>query len=187
MIGLPLGLLYANAGEWAIHKYVLHGHGRSPTSPWAYHLHEHHLAVSRLGGHDPAYKKLRPEWNGQTKELLGLSALAAAHLPLAPVAPWFTAGVLFSIGRYYYVHRRSHLDPAWGRAHAPWHTDHHLGPNQERNWCVTWPWFDHILGTREAYVGTDAERLNRDRGAASVLSSAEAGDASPVAPAPVAV
>jgi hypothetical protein len=24
-----------------------------------------------------------------------------------------------------------------------------MGPNQDANWCVSYPWFDHVLGTRE--------------------------------------
>ena len=34
------------------------------------------------------------------------------------------------------------------REHLPWHVDHHLGRNQDTNWCVTKPWFDYIMGTR---------------------------------------
>ena len=29
MIGIPLGLLYGNVSEWAIHKYVLHEKGKN--------------------------------------------------------------------------------------------------------------------------------------------------------------
>jgi hypothetical protein len=32
-----------------------------------------------------------------------------------------------------------------------------MGPNQEANWCVTRPWFDVIMGTRERWVGTEEE------------------------------
>lgn len=148
MIGIPLGLLYSNAGEWIIHKYVLHGQGRRKDNFWSFHLAEHHLAASRNGGRDPVYDKLRWRWDAQTKELFGLAMLAAVHVPLFPVAPFFTGTVLFGVGNYYYVHRRAHRDPEWARAHLPWHYDHHMGPNQDLNWCVTHPWFDQILGTR---------------------------------------
>ena len=30
MIGLPIGILVANAGEWVIHKHILHKQGRVP-------------------------------------------------------------------------------------------------------------------------------------------------------------
>ena len=49
---------------------------------------------------------------------------------------------------YFYVHRRSHLEPEWGRKRIPWHFDHHMNSNQDANWCVTRPCFDYIMGTR---------------------------------------
>ena len=62
---------------------------------------------------------------------------------------------------YWHVHRKSHLDPAWARANLPWHVDHHLGPDQHANWCVTWPGMDYLLGTRKPWVGTRAEAQRR--------------------------
>jgi sterol desaturase/sphingolipid hydroxylase (fatty acid hydroxylase superfamily) len=38
-----------------------------------------------------------------------------------------------------------------------------MGPNQAANWCVTRPWFDHLMGTREPYVGTERERRDQRR------------------------
>jgi hypothetical protein len=35
-----LGLLYANAGEWFMHKYILHALGKNKDSFWHYHLQE---------------------------------------------------------------------------------------------------------------------------------------------------
>jgi sterol desaturase/sphingolipid hydroxylase (fatty acid hydroxylase superfamily) len=49
------------------------------------------------------------------------------------------------------------LDPEWARKVVPWHVDHHLGPDQDKNWCVTKPWFDWVMGTRVPYVGTARE------------------------------
>ena len=77
--------------------------------------------------------------------MLGLGAL---HLPLLPVAPWFTATALYCAYNYYRKHKRAHLDPAWAAAHLSWHVDHHMGDNPEANYCVTQPWFDHLVGTR---------------------------------------
>ena len=51
----------------------------------------------------------------------------------------------------------------WARENLTWHYDHHMGPDQDCNWCVTWPWFDHIMGTREPYVGTEREARDRKR------------------------
>jgi hypothetical protein len=163
MLGFPLGLLYANAGEWLVHKHVLHGLGKHKNSFWAYHWHEHHRESRRNGNYDVNYKRSPFEWNSQSKELLGLIGLALAHAPLFPVAPWFTSAVWFSIWRYHRVHQRAHLDPAWAREHLPWHMDHHLGPNQDANWCVTWPFFDILMGTADAYVGTQREMDDQKR------------------------
>lgn len=166
MIGFPLALLYINAGEWLVHRYVLHGLGRRRTSYWAFHWHEHHREARQHDMLDPKYQRPVAGWHAQGKEALGLVGAALVHLPLLPVAPYFTAGVLYALGNYYRVHRRSHRDPAWAREHLPWHVDHHLGPNQHANWCVTRPWFDLVMGTREPYVGTAREAEDQRRRAA---------------------
>ncbi|MBO9471319.1 hypothetical protein J7355_14585 [Endozoicomonas sp. G2_2] len=46
------------------------------------------------------------------------------------------------------MHAKAHIDAEWGR-HAPWHYDHHMGHDQNANWCVTRPWLDYITGSRE--------------------------------------
>src|SRR5678810_358567 len=103
MIGIPDGLFAANAGEWIIHKYVLHGRGRKKRSFWAFHWHEHHRAC-RAGAEpalDPAYRGSPLRWNAQGKEVLALAAGAAALLPLAPIAPFFVGAVVYSTVDYY--------------------------------------------------------------------------------------
>ena len=55
------------------------------------------------------------------------------------------------------------MDPEWAREHAPWHYDHHMGPNPEANWCITSPFFDEMMGTREPYLGTEREAADRRR------------------------
>lgn len=150
MLGIPVGLLYSNASEWLVHKYILHGLGRRKDSLWSFHWHEHHRNARQNDMVDKGY--LRPlgqwEWNAQTKEALALLASALAHAPLFPIFPFFTATVWYSQLHYYRVHKRAHLDPQWAEEHLPWHADHHLGPDQDANWCVTRPWFDLLMGTR---------------------------------------
>jgi hypothetical protein len=158
VIGIPLALAVANASEWLLHKYVLHGLGTSKRSFWSYHWHEHHREARLKSMADPHYERPVWGWHSQGKEALGLVGLAALTLPLFPVAPFFTATGLYCIANYYRVHKRAHMDPAWAREHLPWHVDHHLGPNPHANWCVTKPWFDVLMGTREPYVGTERER-----------------------------
>lgn len=157
MIGIPLGLAYMNAGEWLVHKYVLHGLGRSKKSFWSFHWHEHHREVRRNDHFDEAYEQPMVGWHAQGKEALGLAAAAVIHAPLLPVAPFFTAAVWYSIWNYYRVHKKSHLDPEWAKENLTHHYDHHMGPNQDANWCVTHPWFDNVMGTRVPYVGTERE------------------------------
>ena len=166
MIGIPLGLLAANATEWVVHKYVLHDMGRNRKSFWAFHWHEHHRACRRHGHHDPAYDTGPLEQSARRRETASLLAAAAAVTPLLPVAPFFTATLYYSAINYYRVHKRAHVDPEWAREHLPWHYDHHMGPNQDANWCVTRPWFDHLMGTREPYVGTEREAKDIARKAA---------------------
>ena len=77
-----LGLLYANAGEWLVHKYTLHALGKKIHSFWAYHLHEHHAICISNNMLDPGYQKLTlTTWNTQSKELASrYFAAACANL-----------------------------------------------------------------------------------------------------------
>jgi len=145
------GLLYANAGEWLMHKYILHALGENPHSFWAYHLHAHHAACAEHAMVDPGYKTISlTTWNTQSKELVVLAGIVLLHLPLFIVLPSLTSALYLSLALYYYKHRKAHLDPAWAKQHLRWHYDHHLckQPSCSGNWCVTWPWFDYLLGTR---------------------------------------
>jgi hypothetical protein len=167
MLGIPLGLALVNATEWAVHKYILHGLGKDPKSPFAFHWHDHHRAARKHGGVDDAYRKnLFRVWNAQTKEALAILAGGLSVAPLLPVAPFFVGAVWYGAANYYIKHRRAHLDPAWARKHLPWHYDHHMGPNQHKNWCVTRPWMDLVMGTREPYVGTEREARDLEKRAA---------------------
>lgn len=173
MIGIPIALLISNAGEWVIHKYVLHELGRKKKSFWSFHWHEHHKASRRQGFRDPAYERPLFGWHAQAREALGLVGLSLAVTPLAPVAPFFVGTVYFCALRYYRLHKKSHLDPAWAREHLPWHYDHHMGPDQEANWCVTHPFFDHVMGTRVPYAGTEREERDRMRAEKAAQRRAE--------------
>src|ERR1043165_83881 len=157
MIGIPVALAVFGYGEWATHKYLLHGLGRDKTSRFAFHYYQHHQAVRRNGGYDPAYEG--PVWSTATqgREAIGLSGVALAPAPPFSVAPVYTSAVWYCLYRYRRVHRRAHLDPSWGRDHLPWHYDHHMG-DQDKNFGVSWSWFDVLAGTREVFVGSERER-----------------------------
>lgn len=180
MIGIPLGLAWAAAGEWWIHKHLLHGQGKKKDSFWSFHWHEHHRNVRRTEHRDECYERPVLGWHAQGKEALALVGLAAAHAPLLPVAPWFTLTVWYRVIHYHRVHKRSHLDPEWAREHLPWHYDHHMGRDQDKNWGVTTPWFDEIMGTRVPYVGTEDERRDLEKRAR--LAERRAGQAGKAEP-----
>lgn len=147
LLGFPLGLLAENAGEWLMHRYLLHGFGRRRGSAWAYHLSEHHRICRERGMVDPGYREWPLRWNTQGKEIVVLLSALLIHAPLLVWAPGYVAGMCCGIVCYYRRHRKSHLDPEWAKTHLPWHYRHHMGENPNADWCVTWPWFDRLMGT----------------------------------------
>lgn len=151
MLGILIGLAASNAGEWFIHKYWLHGLGKNKKSFWAFHWHEHHRESRKNAMFDAQYIRSVFTWSPQGKEALALALGAVAMTPMLPVAPFFTGTVWYRMYRYYVIHKRAHLDREWAKTNLPWHYDHHMGKDQNANWCVTHPWFDHVMGTRKLY------------------------------------
>jgi sterol desaturase/sphingolipid hydroxylase (fatty acid hydroxylase superfamily) len=172
MIGIPIGLMYANAVEAMFHRYVLHGLGKDPTSFWAFHWNEHHREARRTGFHDRHYRTRGFfGWHSQNKERLATALGVLVHLPLAPVAPFFVATVAACGVWFVLLHRKAHLDPAWAREHVPWHFDHHMGPDQDQNWGIALDWYDRLAGTRLRYVGTEREASDLARRAARTAAA----------------
>ncbi len=157
MIGIPVGLLTANAVEWVVHKHVLHGWGRKRGTFWSFHFHEHHRLVRQNNYLDPNYERFPLGPHAQGKEAWALIASSAAVAPLFPVAPFFVGTLWYSAANYYRVHKKSHQEVEWGQQRIPWHYDHHMGRNPSANWCVTRPWFDYVMGTREYTEGSPRE------------------------------
>jgi sterol desaturase/sphingolipid hydroxylase (fatty acid hydroxylase superfamily) len=172
MIGIPLALAVFGYGEWATHKYLLHELGRNKQSRLAFHFHTHHQLVRRNGGYDPDYEG--PVWSTptQAREAIGLVAVGLAHLPLLPVAPFYTGTVWYLLHRYRRDHRRAHLDPEWARTHLRCHYDHHMG-DQEKNFGIVFAWFDRLVGTRVPYLGTAKDAADRERNAERARRAAE--------------
>lgn len=163
LLQAALGFAYANVGEWIMHKYILHGLGKNRQSFWAYHLYGHHTVSSQNNMLDIGYKSLNLSlWNAQTKEVLVLLLIVLAHSPIFAVAPVFTGALYLSLMTYYYKHRKAHLNPVWAKRHLRWHYEHHFGVAGNANWCVTWPWFDYLMGTRVRYpqLEDNTGRLN---------------------------
>lgn len=163
LLEIPLGLLYGNAVEWFVHRYLLHGLGKNKGSFWSFHWHDHHKNARRNDMVDPDYTMALQVNSPPGKELITLIIASIAHAPLFFVAPFFTLTLWYCAFNYHRMHKKSHLDPEWARANMPWHVDHHMGPEQDMNWCVTKPWFDILLGTRQKYVGTPLEEINTEK------------------------
>jgi sterol desaturase/sphingolipid hydroxylase (fatty acid hydroxylase superfamily) len=153
-----------------MHKYLLHGLGGDRKSRFAFHFHDHHQAVRRNGGYDPAYEGAVWSTATQAREAIGLSVIGLAHAPLFPLAPFYTSTVWYCLCRYRRDHRHAHLDPAWARDHLPWHYDHHMGA-QDKNFGVSWSWFDVLAGTREVFVGSERERAGLAKQLARALTA----------------
>ncbi len=182
MIGIPIGMLTANAYEWLMHRFVLHGLGKRKEDFWSFHWHEHHKNARKNEFFDKDYDTLPVTLNAQGKEAAALLVGGLLHLPLLPIAPFFVGTVWASGIHYYLVHKRSHQDPEWAKRHVPWHYDHHMGPDQNSNWCVTRPWMDHIMGTRKPYTGTPREAADLVKRAAKKQRKQALGDKKKASP-----
>jgi len=160
--GVGIGVVYSQILEWAIHRYALHGKkmGKKRGHPLSFHFHVHHRVVRQQQFHDPAYDGSIFKWEAGGQEAYSLLKLGIVHLPLLWFAPGFTIGGAIGMMRYYFIHKKSHLDPEWCKEKLPWHYDHHMAPNQDANWGVTVEWVDILMGTRVHYLGT--ERAEKD-------------------------
>jgi sterol desaturase/sphingolipid hydroxylase (fatty acid hydroxylase superfamily) len=158
MLGFPIGLVTANVGEWLIHKYVLHEHGKREGAYYSHHWRQHHRDARRNEGADHHYDESFTKTTPRLREVLGLVGIGVAIAPLAPVFPFFCLGIWTHEAAYHYVHKRGHQDPTWMRERLPWHYDHHMGRNQHANWCVVHPLADYLFGTREPWAGTEEEK-----------------------------
>lgn len=145
---IAVGFLYANLFEWAWHKYVFHGLGKNKSSFFSEHWKDHHRIVRKTGGYDSSYQIKVFRRGSSTTEIVELFVAAMLHLPLIFLFPVFTTYLFVHCAAYFFIHRKCHLDPEWSKKYVPWHWDHHMGKNQDSNWCVTLPFWDHVLRTR---------------------------------------
>lgn len=141
------GLFIANAGEWLIHRYLLHGLGKDTDSFWAYHIHQHHHIALQLNMLDPGYQKRPVLWNSQAKECLVLLIILLINAPFFWLLNGYAWGITVSVCMYYFLHRKAHMDVSWAKTYLPWHYQHHL-VNPDANWCISYPLFDYLMKTR---------------------------------------
>ena len=139
-----VALIVSNLYEWIAHKYILHGLGKKKSSFFYFHW-AHHKNTRKHGGYDSDYEHPKES----LKEVLLLLLLVVANMPLFWLFPVAATTMTIYSFVYYFAHRKLHLDVQWGKKWMPWHFDHHMGKNQDLNWCVVFPLWDHILGTRK--------------------------------------
>jgi sterol desaturase/sphingolipid hydroxylase (fatty acid hydroxylase superfamily) len=149
-----IGFVYAQFLEWMIHKYLLHGLGKNKKNEFfAFHFYEHHRNSRNNLFID----------NPSLKETISIILLTILHLPVMFFSLALYGGITAGALRYYYVHRRAHMEPEWCRENYPWHYAHHMAVTQEKNWGVTTDRFDKLFGTRLVYVGTEREKRDTQR------------------------
>ena len=157
LFSIVVGRVLAAGLEWSVHRYLFHGLGKKRGSLFSFHYQQHHRSCRRAEMADPAYTGgSLLGWNPRSREIYGVFLLLFSALPIALVAPGVYLGLVYGGARYTYVHHRTHIDPDWCRAHAPWHYDHHMGPDQDQNWGVSNEWFDRLMGTRVVFRRGDA-------------------------------
>lgn len=145
---IVLGILYANLIEWMTHKYILHGLGKKKGSFWSFHWSEHHRTSRKNKMYDASYRD-KPFTGSHSKEFLGIIGLSLFHFWIFWIFPWFVVTTWCYAAAYLYLHRKSHLDIEWCHKWLPWHADHHLGKDQDKNWGVVLPVMDWIFRTRK--------------------------------------
>ena len=134
-----VGILYANLVEYLVHRFLFHGHGRKSSSPFGFHLREHHR-ISRLNG----FIDERVSQN----ELIGLPILILLHSPFLLIAvPFFYTLVAYS-ALFIIVHNMLHRNPRFAQRYFWWHWNHHMR-DQNKSWGVVLPITDIIVGTLE--------------------------------------
>lgn len=161
LLQFAAGWVYGHFAEYALHRWALHGHGKKRGHLLSFHFHEHHREARSALMKDRFYDKVG--WNGPMKEVAGILFLLVIHTPLLSIAPYFFMALVFSAISYYWYHLKSHRDPEWARTRLSWHYDHHMGPNQNKNFGVRSDAFDCVFGTRQVYYGTAKERRDYSR------------------------
>ena len=151
IVALVAALLIQNLFEWFAHKYILHKIGASKTSFFHYHW-EHHKRCRQNDNIDQEYVDLfeRGKMSKMIKKEIFL--ICVSHIFIAMptylfVSPYLGIAGVIVAWYYYLAHALSHSNSKY-KNFMPWHYDHHMGSNQNLNWCVTFPWTDWLAKTR---------------------------------------
>jgi hypothetical protein len=141
IIFFTLGIILGNISEYIIHKYILHDLGKSKKSFFSAHWHRHHRTARRNDFYDQNYKNIK----NNKLEIMQLIFLIALFFPLKYIHIFLFLGGCFNALMYFILHRYMHLNPLKAKKYFRWHWEHHMGKNQDENWCVTLPLTDFLL------------------------------------------
>ena len=108
---------------------------------------KHHGIARKNDNLDPDYKF--KVFHNETYITLAAIIL---HTPLVFVYPPFALTAIAYAAAYMVLHRMSHTYVDFFKKWMPWHYEHHMGKNQNANWCVLFPMMDYIMGTRERWL-----------------------------------
>jgi len=142
LIQIILGIFVASFLEWFIHKHLLHSMGRKKKSIFSFHWVKHHASARKNKFSDSLFS---------ARESIGIFLLCALFLPLVIILPYAYAAMFTHAVLYFILHNAAHKYPKFGKKYMRWHYDHHMGRNQNMNWCVVHPLADYIMGTRKKY------------------------------------
>ena len=134
-----LGFLYANFLDWGVHILLHKPKGRSR---FKFHW-KHHAKARRSNNLDKDYSE-KVFHNETWLTLFGI----LLHTPLLFCSPWFAATAILYAFAYMFLHRMTHTYVEFFKKWMPWHYEHHMGKNQNANWCVVCPLMDYIMRTR---------------------------------------
>ena len=143
MISILLGFIYANFLDWGTHILLHKPRGKSR---FKFHW-KHHYEARTNENVDSDYKQKL--FHNETWITLAAIVL---HTPLFWYVPVFALVTVAYAAVYMVLHRKSHEHIEFFRRWMPWHYEHHMGKNQNKNWCVVCPLMDHVMGTRDKWL-----------------------------------
>jgi sterol desaturase/sphingolipid hydroxylase (fatty acid hydroxylase superfamily) len=142
LLQIIIGIFAASFLEWFVHKHILHNLAKKKKSIFSFHWSGHHASARRNNFSDSLFS---------AREAVGISLLCAIFAPVIFVLPYTYMTMLTHAILYFILHNTAHKYPKFGKKYMRWHYDHHMGKNQNMNWCVVHPLADYIMKTRIKY------------------------------------
>ena len=136
--------------EWVAHKYVLHDWALKKGAFFHFHW-EHHNRCRKANNIDVDYVAMFRRGKltlGIVKEMAAIAAITVVFAVPVYLFVWPMLGGMLAFGAWFYFFSHALCHTGWFPGMFPWHRDHHMGPDQNQNWCVTLPVADWVLKTR---------------------------------------